>query len=49
MSAITSGAVPARPEDEEPPIGRGGFFLMLAFMVLIAGFWAVLGSMVLQR
>ncbi len=43
-----AGAPTSLPQEEEP-IATGTFFLMIVFLMLIAGFWAVIYLTLLRR
>jgi hypothetical protein len=48
LPAPPTGAPTSIPEEEEP-IATGTFFLMIVFLMLIAGVWAILYLTLLGR
>ncbi len=48
LPAPPTGAPASLPQEEEP-IATGTFFLMIVFLMLIAGFWAVVYLTLLRR
>ncbi len=48
LPAPPTGAPTSLPEEEEP-IATGTFFLMIVFLMLIAGIWAILYLTLLGR